>query len=247
MLSASACIVLEPEPEPENNDGDYCASDADCAHGRCNDNRLCAHSACDCPGDTCDPSGETAPECRDGWLCVGYESLLDPIGEFFHAEPDLDDGYCQVPCSVGCPEHYFCQGTLCAADPYWTNPAITVTWSGAAEGSTGAGSHTIRVERGLSLTLSASATSPIDLPITSYTWTLVSVHGVREEVTAASADVVIGEPDGIVRAELVVLDSESNSDRLDLQFDDCSGSGETCGYQGSGCCIDCDDATNTCL
>jgi hypothetical protein len=247
LLSASACLVLEPEPEPANDDGDYCATDADCANGRCNENHLCAHTACDCPGETCDPAGEAARQCREGWLCVGYDSILDPVGEFFGAEPDEDDGYCQAPCSIGCPEHYICRGTLCAADPYWHHPAVSVAWSGGAEGSTGAASHTIRIERGLSLAFVASATSPIDAEIESYTWTLIHSRGEQTEHTGPSLELRVDEPDGVVRVELVARDGEWNSDRLDIQFDTCSGTGQTCGYQGSGCCVDCDDATDTCL
>jgi hypothetical protein len=246
LLSASACVVLEPEPEPATNDGDYCESDEDCSTGHCNHNRLCSHSACDCPGDTCDPNGEEAPSCRPGWICVGYDSIFEPVGEFFGAEPDLDDGYCQIPCSVGCPEHYVCTGQLCAADPYWLTPRATISWSGAAEGETSV-DHTLRIERGLELTLTASATSPVKLPIESYAWTLVYQRGERVESTAQSVEVVAGEPDGVIRAELAVTDADAHTRLLDLQFDACSGSGAQCGYQGSGCCVDCDDETNTCL
>lgn len=198
-------------------------------------------------GDTCDPNGEAAPQCREGWLCVGYESVFDPVGEFFGAEPDLDDGYCQAPCSIGCPEHYVCQGSLCAADPYWHHPNVTVTWSGAAEGSTGSTNHRITVERGSSLTLSATATSPIDAKIASYAWTVRYARGAETQHDTPSIDVTVDETQGVVRVALLVLDVESNSDQLDLQLDTCSGTGETCGYQGSGYRVDCDDATNSCL
>jgi hypothetical protein len=178
---------------------------------------------------------------------VYYESVFESIGEVFDVEHDMDGGYCQPLCEAGCPEHYACRGRFCVAQSEWVNPQPTVTWSGAVEGALdGLGHRDVEVEAGLPVTLTASATSPIDAEITAYQWTIVRGSGEREQIEATSVEVA-AEAGSYVRAELIVSDAELHNALVSVTFSACSGAGTQCGYQGSGCCVGCDDATNTCL
>lgn len=244
-LWTSACIVpFEEEGEAPQTDGDFCSGDADCNTGICTTSRLCSHSHCTCDGD-CDPAGEVDDECRPGWSCVGYEWILDPVTEFFGGEPNESDGYCTPTCAATCPEHYYCDGSYCSVDSGWVNPVVRVEWSGAVNGSTDTGLRAL-VERGQSVTLVATATSPIDVPIQSFDWTLVN-GDTGERVTASGETVSLLVDTRYKRAELLVMDAEFHGVALDVIFDTCTGPGGACGYQGSGCCNGCDENTDVCL
>jgi hypothetical protein len=230
---------------PDVNDGAFCANDGDCSNGLCATYRLCAHSACDCPGDTCTPGGELAPECRAGWVCVGY-SLSDPIVETFDTTPDANDGHCQPPCAASCPEHYLCQAGMCVPDITWVNPVVSIEWAGALVGRASE-NQTLPLEEGRPITLTASASSPLGLPLRDFEWALVTGSPPeRLEAVGSSVELEV-EPGSYARAELTARDEEGHTARLDLIFEACHGRGTTCGYEGSGCCDGCNRDTNACL
>lgn len=245
---AAACIAAPLGSEKSGlADGARCKHDEDCRSHGCNHNLLCAHSACDCPGETCTDGGEASPDCADGWVCVYYKSVLHDVGEFFGSKGDLNGGTCQPTCAATCPEHYICGGQLCKADNDWPNPVPSVSWSGAVEGNLGGSGHmqTVKLEKGKQVTLTASATSPADIAITRYSWTIVTDSGQREPMEAQTVDVVL---DGsYARAELVVGDADGRTGYLQVTFEGCGGSGAQCGYQGSGCCNGCDADKKFCL
>ncbi len=256
VLLAGACVA-PPFPgsadEPEGTpDGARCEQDDDCKSTRCNKStRLCAHSYCDCPGDTCTAGGEVSADCADGWVCSYYESIFGPVADFFMIDRDDDGGVCQPKCQPECPEHYVCKdGRFCVANYDWANPSVTIHWSGALEGDsrTGLGREdNILVEKGTRVMLRASATSPIGAPMKRFEWRLVADTSVQAELTGETAELFIDETTAFGRAELVVHDDESRTGRADVAFKGCAGAGKACGYQGSGCCSDsCDTETKLC-
>jgi hypothetical protein len=253
----SACVVTplpdlgsEDSTEQGLRDGSVCVMDEDCRSKQCGRDRLCGHSLCDCPGDSCDAMGEKSKDCASGWVCAYYESILGDVGEVFGVEHDYDSGYCQPLCAGGCPEHYLCaDGHFCRADDHWNYPTAVVSWSGDAEGmATGREGNTAQatLEQGKSVTLHASATSPIDAPITTYSWTVINGSGIG--TMAQGPDLTLTQGDAsYVRADLQVTDDEYRGAALSIAFNSCFGSGHPCGYQGSGCCRSCDDASDLCL
>jgi hypothetical protein len=243
-LFAAGCSAVESEPE--NNDGSFCAKNADCSSGVCTRARLCAHSGCNCPGDTCSADGEVVPECRPGWVCMDYKSLFDPVVEFFDAEPDQDDGYCQPLCAASCPEHYECRGTQCVADEDWVKPRLSVSWSGAAQGSTQS-EQTLTLPNGSSLTLSAEATSPLGLALEPFVWTIVDgSSGARDEFNGPSVELSVEGIGSYRRAELTVSDVEAHSSSASVVLQSCRAAGTACGYDGLGCCDGCNRSENVC-
>jgi hypothetical protein len=250
---ASGCLAPLPVGEDGDEregrlDGAVCSADDECASKLCTHSHLCAHSACDCPGNACDPMGEASRDCSDGWVCVYYESIFESIGEAFLVEHDMNGGNCQALCEGGCPEHYSCHdGHFCTPDPYWPNPVPSLRWSGAVSGQL-EGREQMRevdVEAGRPVTLEASASSPVGAAITSYQWMLVS-NSERSELSGTRAE-VSAEAGSFLRAELMVGDDESHYSPISVTFRACSGTGTACGYQGSGCCRSCESASNTCL
>jgi hypothetical protein len=244
VFATVACSAVEGEPE--NNDGSFCSKNTDCSSGVCTRARLCAHSACDCPGDSCSTDGEAVPECRAGWVCMDYKSLFDPVVEFFDAEPDKDDGYCQPLCAASCPEHYECRGAQCVADQDWVNPLLTLSWSGAAQGSTQS-EQTLTLANGSSITLSAEATSPLGLALDPFAWTIVDgSSGARSEVSGPSVELSVEDIGSYRRAELRVSDTEGHDATASVMLQSCRAAGTQCGYDGMGCCNGCNRSENTC-
>jgi hypothetical protein len=174
--------------------------------------------------------------------------VLSGVGNFFGVEGDPDGGTCQPTCDPACPEHYHCTGRLCAADPDWADPIPTVSWSGAAEGTlSGAGrTTTVKLERGNTVTLTATAQSPVDVAVTKFAWNIVGDSGERSMLEAMSVDVTL-DSDSYRRVELSVGDAEARSAELTVILESCSGPGTACGYQGSGCCNECDAQNKFCL
>jgi hypothetical protein len=238
--------VLAGEDQPKVNDGALCSQDDDCTSGFCTTAQLCAPSACNCPGDACGPQGKRSSACADGWVCVDAKSLFDPVREFFGGKPPKDRGYCQPLCSQTCPEHYTCSGgTFCAPEQDWANPVPSVSWSGAVTGNSMLDSTTIQVEQHATVYLKASATSPTDEAIASFQWNVVDDSGAQ--VTSMGPELELQVDGSYKRADLTVTDARNRSTMLSVTFDSCSGTGVTCGYQGSGCCQSCDATTNLCL
>jgi hypothetical protein len=230
-------------------DGAECVHDQDCHSQGCNYNRLCRHSACDCPGKTCTEGGEASPDCASGWLCVYYKSILHGVGEFFGSEGDLNGGTCQPSCKTSaCPEHYLCDGEFCKADDYWANPIPSIRWSGDAEGSLNGSTQTqsVPLEKGKHVTLTASAESPVHVAIAKYAWTIVAESGERTAYEGMTVDISL-DSGGFRRAELIVSDADARSAQISVSFEACLGAGESCGYQGSGCCNACDADKKFCL
>jgi hypothetical protein len=246
---ASACIVAPLDSTKTGlPDGAECERKEDCRSHACNHNRLCAHSYCECPGKTCTDGGEASPDCSDGWLCVYYESILHGVGEFFGSDGDPNGGTCRPTCAATCPAHYICGGTFCEPDPDWANPVPSVSWSGDAEGTlSGAGqTTTVKLENGKMVRLSASAESPVDVAIKTYAWTVVGDSGEPQMLEGMGADVVL-DSGSYRRAELRVSDADLRSSLVTVTFQVCLGTGAKCGYQGSGCCNECDAAKQFCL
>lgn len=243
LLGASSCGLFGDGPQ---TDGQVCSVDDDCSTGVCTSADLCSHSHCECPSGNCMIGGEQTSDCLDGWVCVGYDSVFDPIKEFFGGTPNPSDGYCQPSCEAGCPEHYFCgsDGELCQPDTEWVRPVPTIAWSGPVSGELSGHEQmtTVTVEEGSTITLTGSAMSPTGVAITSLEWT---VDG--EPVETESPTIEATVDDYFTNVELTVIDERSRIAILWVTFEACVGAGGTCGYQGSGCCNGCDDATNTCM
>ena len=242
----ASCLGLNEE-DPKLADGTHCSDDKQCKSGRCTLDELCGASLCDCPGDSCSASGEHSGDCDAQSLCVASTNVVEDIGQFFSGEKD-NDGFCEIPCSAGCPEHFSCSGQFCVTDSGWADPVPSATWSGGAEGSVTGKSAEMKVplEHGKVVSLTGSATSPADTKIESYSWTVVSDSGERTPTSGASVDVTIEPGSSFRRAELSVTDAKMRGGVLYVIFEACSGAGEQCGYQGSGCCTSCDDASNLC-
>jgi len=237
------------DDEPEQNDGEVCTRDDECSAGYCTIASLCAHTPCDCPSGSCAVGGEETGTCRDGWVCVGHESIFEPVVDFFGGEPNDSDGYCIPRCADGCPEHYVCDGELCSPDEYWAYPAPTITWSGAASGEiVGRDAMiTVPVEEGSTLALVGSASSPTGAAIMGFAWTTVSQAGDYAMQQGASIEVSVPMGQGSFRrAELTASDAQGRTGFATVIFEACLGAGTSCGYEGSGCCTSCDDATSSC-
>jgi hypothetical protein len=223
LLAGSACGLFGEE---ELTDGEVCTANDDCETGVCTSASLCSHSRCECPSGNCPTSGETSPDCRDGWVCVRYDSLFDPLKEFFGGTPNPSDGYCQPSCDAGCPEHYLCEGELCTPDAAWAAPEPTIAWSGAASGElTGRDQMmTVIVEEGSTITLTGSAVSPMDATIVSLTWTTVSGAGDYMSFEDATIETTVPLGAGSYRrVEFDAVDDRARSSRVTVIFEACSG------------------------
>ena len=243
-----AAIVAEDEEDEGKPDGARCREDEECRSGFCTSEELCAHSTCDCPGNTCGATGKATEPCAEHWVCMDADSIFDGVEEFFGGHPRKDKGYCQPLCQPECPEHYYCKGTYCAPQLGWADPVPSVVWSGAASGTKEGNGMTaeVQLERAKSVRLEGSASSPTDAAITSVSWKRVSSRGEEELVQGPVLDVVLGVDDSFARAELTVTDERSRTAFLTVIFAACIGAGETCGYEGSGCCNSCDRTLNVC-
>lgn len=251
LLGLYACV---PAPfgasdDDKLQDGARCNQDAECKSGTCSrHSRLCSHSFCDCPGDTCTNGGEPSPDCAEGWLCVYYETVLGDIGEVFNIARDTDGGYCRPTCAAGCPEHYICKdGQFCSVDSNWADPVPHVEWSGGASGSDSGRNRMIEtpLERGQSVELRARAESPLGLPVETFEWTIG--YGSRTEMlSGAEVGLQLDETSSYVSAQLVVRDPDYRSALFSIVFMGCTGAGGACGYQGSGCCNGCDMGAGVC-
>lgn len=239
------CLVVGEEEKLANNDGEVCAGDSDCSSGICTSYHLCAHSRCNCPGSSCSPGGEVVDVCKEGWLCSDAASIFDGVEEFFGGTPAKDQGYCHLPCSTTCPEHYYCNGTTCVPNRDWVDPVATLSWSGAI---TGSASHDekVQLEAGKTVAVTASATSPWDIPLEPFAWTIARSTGERVESTGPGVEFTL-EDESYVRVELIARDTEFNSASLHVVFESCLGQGTQCGYEGSGCCNGCNRDANVCL
>jgi hypothetical protein len=247
VLLAAGCVLVGDKEDERLGDGARCKDDDECRSGVCTTAELCAHSSCECGGKTCDAAGEQARQCADGWVCTDAKGLLDGVQEFFGGMPAEDEGYCHPLCSAGCPEHYSCSGTLCAPDVTWNEPVPSVTWSGAVQGMVeGKGAmQTVQLEVGKTVKLHASASSPSGREIKSFTWMVVG--GVTETVEGTEVEVTLDPTESWRRADLYVTDDQARGAMISVAFNACLGQGETCGYQGSGCCAGCDQDANVCL
>ena len=103
------------------------------------------------------------------------------------------------------------------------------------------------IERGASLAIQGMGDSPVGAAITEVRWEVVESSGVRTEPEGPEITVEIPDDASYVRVELTVLDDRGRAGITHVVFETCSGSGEACGYQGSGCCNGCDDAADLCL
>jgi hypothetical protein len=245
-LVGSGCGLV-PAEDTKRADGERCSTNDECRSGTCTTNELCAHNSCDCPGDSCPANGAHSADCGSKWVCLTSTSIVEDVGQFFSGDTD-NDGYCELPCSEGCPEHYFCGGQYCVPDQGWVSPVPTISWSGAQEGmETGKGaSTTLRVEPGKTVALEASAESPTGVAIAAFAWNLVDSSGLQTQTSGASLDVTLAPADGFRRAELTVTDAKQRAALSYVIVEACLGAGMDCGFQGSGCCTSCDDATNIC-
>jgi hypothetical protein len=229
-------------------DGQRCREDDECASGFCTTEELCAHSACDCPGNTCGSSGKVTEPCADHWVCTDADSIFDGVEEFFGGHARKDKGYCQPLCQPDCPEHYYCAGMFCVPQVGWANPVPSIVWDGAADGMSNNTSAMENVDfaEGKSVHLEASAMSPTDVPISTFSWQRVTSRGEYDTVEGPALDLMLDPDLSFVRAELTVTDERSRSSFLTVTFNACLGAGETCGYGGGGCCNGCDRTLDQC-
>lgn len=246
LFGASACGLFG---EDELTDGDVCSIGDDCSTGVCTSASLCSHSACECPSGNCPAmGGEQSSDCRDGWVCVRYDSIFDPLEEFFGGTANPSDGYCQPSCAAGCPDHYVCDGDVCSPDTLWTTPEPTIQWSGAGMGElTGHDQMTtVLVEEGSTITVSGSAESFSGAAIVGLSWTTTSSAADFMYFEGATIETMIPTGD-YRRVELDATDDQGRVGHISVIFEACVGAGGTCGFSGSGCCNGCADATNTCM
>lgn len=217
LLGSAACGLFGLG-DVELNDGEECSVDDDCSTGYCTSANLCSHTACECPSGDCVEGGEQTSDCREGWLCVGYDHILDPVKEFFGGKGNPSDGYCQPTCADGCPDHYVCNGDFCSAEDFWNYPDPTVTWSGDATGEFSGRdeSTTVMVEEGSVITLTGSGISPVGAAIVEFNWTTVSQAGDYMELEGAAIEITV--PAGYRRVELDATDSESRTGRVTVVF-----------------------------
>jgi hypothetical protein len=241
----AGCPVLAGEAE-RLGDGERCSEDEECRSGTCTSSELCAHSSCECGGTTCEPPGEPARQCADGWVCSDEKGLFDGVQEFFGGTPREDKGYCHPLCSAGCPEHYACQGELCVPDVSWNEPVPSVTWSGALSGKVEGKNamQTLQLEVGQKVKLRATASSPTNREITSYSW--MYLGGGFETIQGPELEFALRPEDAWQQVNLYVGDDHAKSALITFYFEACLGQGETCGYDGSGCCHGCDQQANLC-
>ena len=165
--------------------------------------------------------------------------------EFFGGTPAKDQGYCHLPCTTTCPEHYYCNGTSCVPNRDWVDPVVTVSWSGAITG-TATYDTSVPLESGKTVHVTASATSPLDIPLEPLEWTIARSTGERVESLGGDVEFTLLD-ESYVRVELIARDTEFNSVALHVVFQSCLGAGTQCGYDGSGCCNGCDRDANVCL
>ena len=249
---ATGCGIFSVFGEERPTDGEYCELDEGCSTGVCTTANVCGHSRCRCDDGLCSGEGEPDDACRAGWVCVEYDSIFAPVVDFFGGDPRVDDGYCQPLCEDGCPEHYSCgeDGRLCVVDTMWTYPEPAIVWSGPISGEVrGRGEVAeIEVEGGSVIHLRGEVSSPVGAEIVRRNWETVSGAGDYEDFEdVEELEVVVPMSSGYRRAEFRVGDSEHRGGMVTVIFWACRGAGEACGYQGSGCCAGCDDATDTCM
>jgi len=95
--------------------------------------------------------------------------------------------------------------------------------------------------------LEGFAESPTETEITALTWSTVASSGERMELEGPSIEITV--PTGGAAYRRVVLaatDAMGRTGMTTVIFNACFGAGTACGYEGSGCCTSCDDATSTC-
>jgi hypothetical protein len=238
------CSVLAEDPK--RGDAEPCETREDCKSGICTGDNLCGASSCDCPGHDCAAKGSRSNDCDARQVCVVSTSIVEDLGMFFSNDSD-NDGYCQFPCSGGCPAHYHCDPSadFCVSELGWADPIVTLRWHGDAEGSvSGTGqSLTVPLERGQMVSLEASAHSPIDARL-SFAWQLIDESGNTEQTTGVSLDVTLtGE---FERAELTVKDDKQHASAIYVMFQACMGAGTACDAFNMSCCGTCNAATGTC-
>jgi hypothetical protein len=105
----------------------------------------------------------------------------------------------------------------------------------------------VDMEAGSTVRLEASASSPTDVPIKSFSWQRVTSRGDYETIPGPTLDLTLDTEASYVRAELTVLDDLTRASLLTVVFNACIGQGQACGYDGSGCCNGCDRSTELCL
>jgi hypothetical protein len=125
----------------------------------------------------------------------------------------------------------------------------SIAWTGALDGMLSGKNANMMydLEPGKTVSLVASATSPSGTDIPTFKWNLYDDNGVADTPTGTKVDLQIEPGHGFARAELTVVDAKMRSETLSISFQACLGAGQTCGYQGSGCCSrTCDSTANTC-
>ena len=249
-----ACIGIEPpfaEDDEEDGapDGAECEADDDCRSGGCLHSKLCGPSFCNCPSDDCPAGGQASNDCSDNAVCVYYEDIFESVGEVFNVEHDMNGGYCRPLCEKGCPEHFACgsDGRYCQADSYWSSPSPTLTWSGPVSGtvSGNAQEQRVQVEYDVPITVTGSGSSPIGQE-TTLQWMITSSH-MQTMSDVDSVEVTVESGFNYTRVELQAIDEDGRSGIATAIFEGCFGAGDTCGYEGSGCCNGCDRDANTCM
>jgi hypothetical protein len=251
-----ACLVPLEDPFAEEEgrsgaaDGAECEADDDCKSGAClNHSRLCAPSYCTCPSADCPAGGQASSDCSDNAVCVYYEDIFESVGEVFMVEHDMNGGHCRPLCEKGCPDHFTCgsDGRFCQADSSWNYPIATIGWSGQVTGTFSGRlqTHSEMVEYDKPIALMASGSSPLGKELR-FEWTINDSRMDRMS-SATSEQIVVESGQNSARAELHAIDDEGRSGIVTVIFQGCTGAGQACGYEGSGCCNGCDRDANTCM
>lgn len=228
LFGASACGLFG---EDELTDGQVCSVGDECSTGVCTSASLCSHSKCECPSGNCPTTGEPSEDCRDGWVCVRYDSIFDPLEEFFGGTPNPSDGFCQPSCAAGCPDHYACDGELCSPDALWAAPQPTIEWSGAVAGELHGRDQTttVLVEEGSTITLTGSAEPSSGAAIVGLSWTTTSSAGDYMYFDGPSIETMVPVGAGDYRrVEFDATDDHGRVGHISVVFEAC-------------------DPTNTCM
>lgn len=200
--------------DPGLPDGARCTEDDQCGSQRCEVEGFDEESGemiSFCHGRACRSDGD----CADGWRChtFNYEATFLGI---------LNDGsterYCVAPCDA-CPDEFSCTGEWCRYDPTWGTPVVTVD-------------EVPQAAIGDTITLHATAVSPIDVAITDYVWTFLD----GSQAMGATVEHVLAETDDasaygfhVFQVALTVSDADGHSAATMIEVPRCSGAGGPCG------------------
>lgn len=179
LMVVCSCGPTQTGPRPPKpvKDGEACETNEGCESTRCFGG-TCSGADCGCGTlKACGTAGQTSPDCRSGWSCVGTAATV------------FVTGICRRPCSGSCPASWTCRDGFCAfVPPPPVPPRVTIeqspdelpvgvagTWRASATSSTGAPITTLRWEFGNSMV--------VDGGVATFAYSSVGLHSPRAVAT----------------------------------------------------------------